>query len=88
MHDTFSPIDEIIDEIGLPEGVVNMVHGSVDVVNGILDHPDIEGVSFVGSTPTARSTSISVATPITVEYTDTRSSRGSPRPSSGRCRRR
>ena len=46
-------IMEIIEEIGLPEGVVNMVHGAHDVVNGILDHPDIEGVSFVGSTPTA-----------------------------------
>ncbi len=37
-----------MDEIGFPEGVVNMVHGSKDVVNGILDHPDIKGVSFVG----------------------------------------
>jgi malonate-semialdehyde dehydrogenase (acetylating)/methylmalonate-semialdehyde dehydrogenase len=31
-----------------------MVHGSRDVVNGLLDHPDIEGISFVGSTPTAK----------------------------------
>ncbi len=45
---------EIIDELGLPEGVLNMVHGSREVVNAILDHPDIAGVSFVGSTPTAR----------------------------------
>ena len=45
---------EIIDELGLPDGVVQMVHGSKDVVNALLDHPDIEGVSFVGSTPTAR----------------------------------
>jgi len=51
---TQTKIMEILDEIGLPEGVVNMVHGSKDVVNGILDHPDIEGVSFVGSTPTAQ----------------------------------
>ena len=50
---TQTKIMEIIEEIGLPEGVVNMVHGAHDVVNGILDHPDIEGVSFVGSTPTA-----------------------------------
>jgi len=34
--------------------VVNMVHGSRDVVNALLDHPDIEGISFVGSTPTAK----------------------------------
>ena len=51
---TQTKIFEIIDEIGFPEGVVNMVHGSRDVVNGILDHPDIEGVSFVGSSPTAK----------------------------------
>jgi len=51
---TQTKIFEIVDEIGLPEGVVNMVHGSRDVVNALLDHPDIEGISFVGSTPTAR----------------------------------
>ena len=52
---TQTRIMELIDdEIGLPEGVLNMVHGSKDVVNGLLDHPDIEGISFVGSSPTAR----------------------------------
>ncbi len=51
---TQAKIMEIVEEIGLPEGVLNMVHGAHDVVNGILDHPDIEGVSFVGATPTAR----------------------------------
>ncbi len=51
---TQTKIFEIIEEIGFPEGVVNMVHGSRDVVNAILDHPDIEGVSFVGATPTAK----------------------------------
>ncbi len=51
---TQSRIFEVIDEVGFPEGVINMVHGSRDVVNGMLDHPDIEGISFVGSTPTAR----------------------------------
>ena len=51
---TQTKIMEIVEEIGLPEGVINMVHGAHDVVNGILDHPDIEGVSFVGSTPTAK----------------------------------
>ncbi len=45
---------EIIDEINLPPGVVNMVHGSKTVVNAMLDHPDINGMSFVGSTPTAK----------------------------------
>lgn len=51
---TQSRIFEVIDEVGFPEGVVNMVQGSRDVVNTMLDHPDIEGISFVGSTPTAR----------------------------------
>ena len=45
---------EIIDELGLPDGVVNMVNGSKDVVNGILDHPGIDAVSFVGSAATAQ----------------------------------
>jgi malonate-semialdehyde dehydrogenase (acetylating) / methylmalonate-semialdehyde dehydrogenase len=51
---TQTRIFEIIDDIGLPPGVVNMVHGSREVVNALLDHPDIEGVSFVGATPTAK----------------------------------
>lgn len=51
---TQSKIFEMIDEVGFPEGVINMVHGSRGVVNGMLDHPDIEGISFVGSTPTAK----------------------------------
>ncbi len=44
---------QLLDEIGLPPGVVNMVHGARDVVNGILEHQDIAGVSFVGSSPVA-----------------------------------
>jgi len=51
---TQTKIFEIIDEVGFPEGVVNMVHGSRDVVNAMLDNTDIEGISFVGSTPTAK----------------------------------
>lgn len=51
---TQTKIFEILDQVGFPEGVVNMVHGSKDVVNGILGHPDINGVSFVGSSPTAK----------------------------------
>jgi len=51
---TQTKIFEILDDVGFPEGVINMVHGSKDVVNGLLDHPDIEGISFVGSSPTAK----------------------------------
>ncbi|MBD8066208.1 CoA-acylating methylmalonate-semialdehyde dehydrogenase [Devosia sp. PTR5] len=40
-------------EAGLPEGILNIVHGDKETVDGILDHPDIKAVSFVGSTPIA-----------------------------------
>jgi malonate-semialdehyde dehydrogenase (acetylating) / methylmalonate-semialdehyde dehydrogenase len=41
-------------EAGLPDGVFNVVHGDKVAVDGILDHPDVAAVSFVGSTPIAR----------------------------------
>jgi malonate-semialdehyde dehydrogenase (acetylating)/methylmalonate-semialdehyde dehydrogenase len=40
-------------EAGLPEGVFNIIHGDKEMVDAILDHPDIKAVSFVGSTPIA-----------------------------------
>lgn len=45
---------EVIDELGLPEGVVNLVNGSREVVEGMLDHPEIDAISFVGSAPVAQ----------------------------------
>jgi len=51
---TQTRIFEVIDDVGFPPGVVNMVHGSRDVVNAMLQHPDIKGISFVGQTTTAR----------------------------------
>jgi malonate-semialdehyde dehydrogenase (acetylating)/methylmalonate-semialdehyde dehydrogenase len=45
---------EIIDEVGFPDGVINLVNGAQGVVDGLLEHPDVAGVSFVGSTPVAR----------------------------------
>jgi malonate-semialdehyde dehydrogenase (acetylating)/methylmalonate-semialdehyde dehydrogenase len=45
---------EELDALGLPPGVVNLVNGSREVVEGILDHPGIDAVSFVGSAPVAR----------------------------------
>ncbi|MFZ1751697.1 MAG: CoA-acylating methylmalonate-semialdehyde dehydrogenase [Saprospiraceae bacterium] len=45
---------ELLKEAGLPDGVLNIVHGDVEIVNAICDHPDIEGVSFVGSTRVAK----------------------------------
>jgi malonate-semialdehyde dehydrogenase (acetylating)/methylmalonate-semialdehyde dehydrogenase len=45
---------EVIDGLGLPPGVVNLVNGGREIVEGILDHPGIDAVSFVGSAPVAR----------------------------------
>lgn len=44
---------ELIKEAGLPDGVLNLVHGAHDVVNGMLEHPDVDAISFVGSQPVA-----------------------------------
>ena len=46
-------IAELMKKAGLPDGVFNVVHGDKVAVDRILDHPDIEAVSFVGSTPIA-----------------------------------
>jgi malonate-semialdehyde dehydrogenase (acetylating)/methylmalonate-semialdehyde dehydrogenase len=45
---------EVLDTLDLPPGVVNLVNGGREVVEGILDHPGIDAVSFVGSAPVAR----------------------------------
>ena len=44
---------ELFAEAGLPNGVLNIVHGAHDVVNGLLEHPHVAAVSFVGSQPVA-----------------------------------
>jgi malonate-semialdehyde dehydrogenase (acetylating)/methylmalonate-semialdehyde dehydrogenase len=41
-------------EAGLPDGVFNVVHGDKVSVDGLLEHPDVESLSFVGSTPIAQ----------------------------------
>jgi malonate-semialdehyde dehydrogenase (acetylating)/methylmalonate-semialdehyde dehydrogenase len=45
---------EALDELELPPGVVSLVNGDREIVEAILDHPDIDAVSFVGSAPVAR----------------------------------
>jgi len=45
---------DLLQQCGLPPGVVNLVNGGSDVVNAICDHPGIRAVSFVGSTPVAK----------------------------------
>lgn len=44
---------ELFAEAGLPAGVLNVVHGARDVVNGLLEHPGVQAISFVGSQPVA-----------------------------------
>ena len=44
---------ELFSEAGLPKGGLNLVHGAHDVVNGMLRHPEVKAVSFVGSQPVA-----------------------------------
>jgi malonate-semialdehyde dehydrogenase (acetylating) / methylmalonate-semialdehyde dehydrogenase len=45
---------ELWAEAGLPDGVFNVLHGDKVAVDGLLEHPDVRSVSFVGSTPVAR----------------------------------
>ncbi len=45
---------EILDEIMLPPGVVNLVNGTHDIADRLMDHPLVKGISFVGSTAAAR----------------------------------
>ena len=46
---------ELIDSLdGIPDGVCNLVHGAHDAVNGLLDHPGVDAISFVGQASTAR----------------------------------
>jgi malonate-semialdehyde dehydrogenase (acetylating)/methylmalonate-semialdehyde dehydrogenase len=52
----FSPsrIVELAHEAGIPAGVLNLVHGGADAVNALVAHPDVAGISFVGSSAVAR----------------------------------
>ncbi|MBI4295686.1 MAG: CoA-acylating methylmalonate-semialdehyde dehydrogenase, partial [Chloroflexi bacterium] len=45
---------ELMDEAGIPPGVYNLVHGDSEVAQVLLEHPDIKGVTFVGSTKVGR----------------------------------
>jgi len=52
----FSPtrIVELAHEAGIPPGVLNLVHGAKEAVDALLAHPDVVGISFVGSSAVAR----------------------------------
>lgn len=40
---------KLLEDIDFPEGVINLVHGGVETSNALIDHPDVKGISFVGS---------------------------------------
>ncbi|WP_018131089.1 CoA-acylating methylmalonate-semialdehyde dehydrogenase [Effusibacillus pohliae] len=46
-------VAELLKQAGLPDGVFNIVNGAHEVVNGLLEHPDVQAISFVGSQPVA-----------------------------------
>jgi malonate-semialdehyde dehydrogenase (acetylating)/methylmalonate-semialdehyde dehydrogenase len=50
MHRAF----ELLDQTGLPKGVVNLVNGGKAAVEALIDHPRVRAISFVGSTPVAK----------------------------------
>jgi malonate-semialdehyde dehydrogenase (acetylating)/methylmalonate-semialdehyde dehydrogenase len=51
---TMQLLFSLIEQLGLPPGVINLVNGSKDAVDALLEHPIVRAVTFVGSTPTAR----------------------------------
>ncbi|MFQ5789974.1 MAG: CoA-acylating methylmalonate-semialdehyde dehydrogenase, partial [Acidobacteriota bacterium] len=51
---TMQKIFTLLSELGLPEGVVNLVNGAKETADAIVDHPDVRAISFVGSTRIAR----------------------------------
>lgn len=52
--ETMTRIFELLEELNLPKGVLNMVHGTKNAVDGILTHPEIKAISFVGSSNVAK----------------------------------
>jgi malonate-semialdehyde dehydrogenase (acetylating)/methylmalonate-semialdehyde dehydrogenase len=50
---TMVKLFRMMEEAGFPAGVVNLIHGGAEIVDGILDHPLIKAVGFIGSTPVA-----------------------------------
>jgi malonate-semialdehyde dehydrogenase (acetylating) / methylmalonate-semialdehyde dehydrogenase len=51
---TMHRVATILQKAGLPDGVFNMIQGTRDAVNGLLQHPDVQAVTFVGSSPIAK----------------------------------
>ena len=51
---TMQFIFKLVEQVGFPKGVINMVNGAKEAVDGILEHPAIRAITFVGSTNVAR----------------------------------
>jgi len=51
---TMTRIFELFEDLNLPKGILNMVHGGKTTVDAILEHPNIKAISFVGSSPVAK----------------------------------
>lgn len=51
---TMMKVFELIDQLDIPKGLVNLVHGGKESVDALLDHSDVKAISFVGSTPVAK----------------------------------
>jgi malonate-semialdehyde dehydrogenase (acetylating)/methylmalonate-semialdehyde dehydrogenase len=51
---TMMKVFELIDQLDIPKGLINLVHGGKPSVDALLSHPDVKAISFVGSTNVAR----------------------------------
>lgn len=51
---TMMKVFELMDQLDLPAGLINLVHGGKASVDALLDHPEVKAISFVGSTPVAK----------------------------------
>lgn len=51
---TMIKVFQLIEQLDLPEGVINLVHGGKETVDALLDHPEVKAISFVGSTQVAK----------------------------------
>lgn len=51
---TMMKVFELIDQLDIPKGLINLVHGGKESVDTMLDHKDVKAISFVGSTPVAK----------------------------------
>lgn len=51
---TMTKVMELVNKLDLPAGVINMIHGGKAIVDGLLDHPVVKAISFVGSSNIAR----------------------------------